>query len=769
MEHMGPTLVDRGVNFTVWSERAERIDLLLFDDPEADLPVQRFEMTRQGDVWNLYVEGVGVGQHYGFAAWGPNWVYDEEWLPGRIEGFRTDVDAEGNRFNPNKLLIDPWARAIHRDHDWGRASTATGPARTQSTWGAGSKSIVVDTSEYEWSTEELAWREMRRDYDAPGHGWDDLIIYEVHPKGLSANPASGVDHPGTFRGVGEMAPYLQDLGITAVELLPIHEKPADAGYWGYNNLNYFAPENTYSHAWLHNGEPDEIIDEFRWMVEELHRHDIEVIIDVVYNHTGEGGLWREKMYYNDTVLDPSTTAESYNLDPKEVVGIYSFRGFDNAGWYALTEDNQAYWGNTGVGNQTRPNYAPMERMILDSLHFYVEEMHVDGFRFDLAGLRGEIDGDYNNWNGADSVLQAIIDDPILQENQVRIIAEPWTAGGNYGPLIGAYPGSTTLPGYGWLEWNARFRDWWRAFINYDDWTLSSQEAGADGGFVIMGSRDYYSDEGRKPYTSVNFITAHDGFTMYDLFTYEHKQNGCGVLNPICCDDPTSPWCQTDNGDSHNRSRDWGMDNEHLKRQMMRNAFVAMMISHGTPMILGGDEWLRTQYGNNNAFSTWADNEWNWFRWGEWDATTSPERYRMHDFVRQVIKFRKDHTYAVSPTQWDGGMPHAWKNAENTGSPNWGSKNLMLHYYDDGSWDQPEIAILINMEAFSPVTFTLPQGRTWHRMVDTQSWFDTEGYFTADPGLDEFVSHNASVNEPLLLTEGTYTVPPRTIVIVAEVE
>jgi len=766
MDHMGPTIVDQGVNFAVYADRATRIDLLLFDDPESERPVQQFTMTRAGSIWNLYVEGIGKGQHYGFVAWGPNWPEHDDWLPGKIDGFRADVDAQGNRFNPNKLLIDPWAKALHRDHDWSRGSTASGPARTQSTYGAATKAIIVDTDTYEWSDGEADWLAMRTDGQAEGHGWDDLIIYEVHPKGFTMNPASGVDHPGTFRGVGELAGYLADLGITAVELMPIHEKPLDGGYWGYNNMNFFAPELTYSAAYTVYDEPDEVIDEFKWMVDQLHQHDIEVIVDMVYNHTGEGGFWRDKVYYDDMVLDPTTQAESYNLEPKEVVGIYSFRGFDNANWYALTDDFQGYSNNTGVGNQTRPNNTPMQRLIMDSLHFYVEEMHVDGFRFDLAGILGEVDLDYDSWNGEDSVLKDIIEDEVIQEYNVRIIAEPWTAEWAYGPLIGAYPASDTTAGFGWLEWNARFRDWWRSFINEDGWVLNSQEGGADGGFVMMGSKQQYDWNGRQPWTSVNFITAHDGFTMYDLFTYPEKQNGCGPLNPICCDDETSPWCQQDSGESHNRSRDWG--EEHLKRQMMRNAFVAMMISHGTPMLLGGDEWMRTQIGNNNAYSTWADNDWNWFRWGEWQATNAEERHRMHDFVRDVIQLRREHTYALAPTAWGGGMPHSWKDAGNGDSVDWAGKHVMLHYYDDGTWDEPELAILINMETSSTIDFTLPGGRTWQRLIDTQSWFDEDGYFTDNPSADLYTSHNTSLDEPVVIDDGQYGVPPRSIVILEEV-
>ena len=294
-----------------------------------------------------------------------------------------------------------------------------------------------------------------------------------------------------------MISELHVITFGAVELLPIHEKPLDGGYWGYNNINFFAPELSYAS----DPDPREVIDEFKWMVDQLHQAGVEVWVDVVYNHTGEGGLWRERIYQTDTPLDPSTDASFYNFDPHETAGIYSFRGLDNAAFYALDPDGLIYWNNTGVGNQTRPNHAPMERLILDSMRFLVEELHVDGFRFDLAGILGERDLDYNNWDDpANTVLQAISDADFIQDNNVRIIAEPWTAGGNYGSLIGAYPNATNGHGSGWGEWNARFRDWWRDFVNDDGWRLSStisQEwgANADGGFVMTGSYDYYAHNG----------------------------------------------------------------------------------------------------------------------------------------------------------------------------------------------------------------------------------------------------------------------------------
>ena len=754
LAYMGPTEVDQGLNFGVYSERATRVDLLLFQDPEADIPSQQFTMTRFGDVWNIYVEGVGQGQHYGYVAWGPNWPEHPEWYPGSIHGFISDVDSEGNRFNPNKLLIDPYAKAIHRDHDWSKGSAASGPGRTQSTYAAASKSVFVK-SDYQWSDSETQWRTARQNPDFEGHAANEVIIYEVHAKGITANPASGVEHPGTYRGLGEKAAYLQDLGITAVELLPIHEKPVDGGYWGYWTLNFFAPENSYA---VEN-DPYRIIDEFKWMVDQLHQHGIEVFIDVVYNHTGEGGLWRSRIYADDFSPDPGTDSASVNLDPKEIASVFSFRGLDNAAYYALTEGGQEYWNNTGVGNQTRPNHTPSRKLIMDSLRFYVEDMHVDGFRFDLAGILGETDLDYNNWDDpVNTVLQDVIEDPVIKRYNTRIIAEPWTAGGNYGPLIGAYPNSISGEGIGWSEWNARYRDWWRSFLNEDDWKLNSLEADADGGFVMTGCYDYYSWNGRKPYHSVNFITAHDGFTLYDLFSYNEKRNGCGPLNPVCCDDPASSWCEIETGEVHNRSRDWGQDNEHVKRQMMRNAFTALLISHGTPMILGGDEWMRSQLGNNNAYSSGADNEWNWFRWGEW--TANDDRHRMHDFVRQLITFRKNHTYALSPVDWGAGAPFSWKNAQNNGDPDWSGKHVMIHYYDASVG--PELAILINMERQS-TNFTLPEGRAWKRIVDTQSYYDTDAYFSTDEALDTKSSYNISL-QPTDTVGGSYVVPENSIVI-----
>ncbi|MBM4778111.1 MAG: glycosyl hydrolase, partial [Archangiaceae bacterium] len=779
LEHMGPTLIDKGVNFAVYSERAERIELLLFDNPESSTPTRQFPMKRFGDVWNLYVEGIGVGQHYGFITFGPNWTYEPEpdggvFVPGTIKGFKADVDADGNRMNPNKLLWDPYSKAIHRDHDWSKGSVATGPKRTESTYAAASKSVVVK-SLYEWSANETTYRQKRQNQSTVGHRWNDLIVYELHPKGFTASPASGVEHPGTYRGLGEKAAYLKELGVTAIHIMPPFEKPSDGGYWGYATLSFFIAENTY--AWKRDGH--EIIDEFKWMVDQLHQHDIEVMLDVVYNHTGEGGFWRQKLEF-DFNPDPwVTNASLTNFDPEEVVGLFNMRGFDNNAYYGLDPNNRKqYWNNSGVGNQTRANHKPFRRMIVDSLRYWAEEMHVDGFRFDLAPVLGERDGEYWIWDDPkNTVLQDIADDPVLQKYNTRLVSEPWAAGGydlgksfngpnnnefanGFGTRIGLFPNSTNKPGTGWGEWNGRFRDWWRAFWNDDNFRLNSREV-KDGGFFLTGSTDWYQWNGRKPYHSYNFVTVHDGFTMYDLFSYANKQNGCGPLNPICCSEPNSSWCEKVSGESNNRSRDWGT-NEGMKRQLMRNTYLAMMVSHGTPLIYMGDEWLRTQLGNNNAYSTLADNEANWMDWGTYQS--QDHRHRMFDFVKNVIQFRKDHAYAFAPSEYGStgegtAAPFSWKSAGNTEPPNWGSKQLMLHYYDKTKG--PELAILINGETFD-VPFTIPAGRTWKRVIDTQAYWDEATTLTM-MSLPARKSNNVWRDNAVEVS-GQYTLKPRSMVI-----
>ncbi|MBL8949144.1 MAG: glycosyl hydrolase [Myxococcaceae bacterium] len=763
LQFLGPTIVvdaegrPKGVNFALYSQRAEKVRLLLFDHQDADQATRTFEMTRTGDVWNVFVEGVGLGQMFGYVAWGPNWVFNDKWFPGSPEGFVSDVDFAGNRFNPNKLLFDPYCKAFTRDHDWSKGSAGTGPFRTQSTYGAAMKCVIVK-SKHTWSDAEKTFRENRKDQNWVGHRWNDLILYEVHPKGFTANSASKVLHPGTYRGFGEKADYLKALGITAVELLPPYEKPLDGGYWGYNTLSFFAPELSYS--WRRQRE--EVIDEFKWMVEELHKRGIEVILDVVFNHSGEGGLWREKIYQQ------SQTAP-WNLDPQEIASLFSYRGIDNASYYALPPNNgREYCDYTSVGNTMRCNGTVMRRLIIDSLRYWVRDLHVDGYRFDLAPALGAKDLEWNNcptsqdkanksgiwWDPDNSVLREIIDDPVLNAHNTRIIAEPW-GGGAY--AVGQFPNSNVSTTNGWGEWNAWFRDWARSFVNYDDWGVSKPEGGGnvlpekDGGNILLGTSRLYEHNGRKPYHAVNFVTIHDGFTMYDLVSYNQKVNDCSPLNPICCTAPLSAFCDESkrSGTDDNRSRNWG--DEDTKRQIMRNFFTFMMVSQGTPMLFGGDEWLRTQLGNNNTYTPEADNPYSWHDWGAWEA--KDDRARMFDFVSQLTKFRKDHADQLASTAYNS-VPVEWRSPTG-GQPDWPGRTLAISY-------PGQLAVLINMTGGN-VNFTLPAGR-WRRLIDTQAYFDTAAYLNMN-ALPLRRSQNASLEAPVELPAAEYGVAARSIVVV----
>jgi isoamylase len=773
--HMGPTIIDQGVNFCVFSENATRIELALFDEPDSSQPTQQFLMEQYGDVWNLYVEGLGVGQHYGYVAWGPNWEYREDFYPYSVLGFSADADSRGNRFNPNKLMLDPYAKGYHRAHDWLAGSAASGPWRDESTYAAGSKSVIV-ASDYEWSAEEEDYRQRRADDGV--HGWNDLIMYEVHVKGFNNNSASGVEHPGTYRGFGEKAQYLADLGITAVELLPIHMKEHSlGGYWGYSNLSYFAPEMSYSDEYLRTGEPFEVIDEFKYMVEELHKHDIEVILDVVYNHTGEGGLWQDRFCYG---TDPET--DCYDVRWEEVTSMFSYRGLDNSAYYYVHEDGHQFIDHTGVGGDFRASYRPGKALILDSLRWYVDELHVDGFRFDLAAVLGQDPNNPDKWDPSNAVLQEIVDDELLQQYNTRLIAEPWPWGshsnytGDNGHYLGDYPTSSNDPEIAFAEWNGGFRDWWRRFINdpndeYYDLDQREYWETVNGGEAITGSAALFGDDGRGPQHSVNFITVHDGYTLYDLFSYDEPRNACSPVNPICCESPFSVWCEWQYHAPHGYGeKDWGGDNEPLKRQLMRNAYVGMMISHGTPLILGGDEWMRTQFGNTNAYSQQSDNDANWFRWGEWTNDSTYMRHRMHDFVSKLIQFRKDHADALAPDDFDA-VNVDWRSpydANASGSADWASRSVIVLYEPQSGG---KVVALVNMEDFD-LEFGVPPG-SWALGVDTQWWYDapgnsseTVGWFADHPDADPYESRNIDTT-PDNAVSGTYEVKSRSIVVLVE--
>ena len=783
MDFLGGVVVDGGVNFEVYSEHAERIEVLLFTDPESSQPTMHFPMVKNenSDVWSIFVRGIGVGQYYGYIAWGPNWPYDRTFQPGTTIGMISDCDANGNRFNPNKLLTDPYAKRLHRDFDWGKGSPASGEGdsgRKRSSWGAAAKSVIME-SKYEWSANETVWRTKRQDPQHQGHRANDAIYYEVHPKGFTKSALNTMEinglnlkvtSQGTWRGVGEMAPYLKDLGITAVELLPVMEKPDDGGYWGYNTINFFAPEWKFA---AKSDNPNDVVDEFKWMVDQLHQNDIEVVLDVVYNHTGEGGFWESKAQGGFGYGGQQKIINS------SAVTLLSFRGLDNAAYYFTSDYNgipgNGYYDRTGVGNMTRANHTPFRRLIMDSLHYWVEEMHVDGFRFDLASILGIPDGNPGANEGEwislirNSVLQDMVDDPVLQKYNVRLIAEPWNIG-LY--VLGQFPKASHKEGYAWSEWNDHFRDMFRQYVNYDDYSLSTNQDNITIGDLLLGTYNRYGDDGRSPYNSVNFNAVHDGFTTNDVVSFDQAFNGCGELNPECCSNPYNSFCQADAGEKWNKSRAWcgynpmetgycTEDGEITKRQMVRNFFALLLLSHGSPLILGGDEWMRSQLGNSNAYSDMSDNAWNWYRWGDWLGR--PGLKRMYDFVKKTIMIRKEFSNYLAPTSYvfkddPQGRPWYWPNDEIN---NWQGRAVGMYYQSE---TDPSLLILINMDANLNKTFSLPEAGTWEILMDTQQYYDREdGYLSEHPELSSTESHNVWLDGSNT-TSNHYELKPRSIVV-----
>ena len=800
---LGPTITDKGVNFAVYAKHATRVEVLIFnsDNPDTDQPAVRIPMTKdeQSGIWTQFVYGVGVGTHYGYIAFGPNWPYSKDFYPGSTIGYISDCDSEGNRYNPNKLLIDPYARRIHRDFDWSSGNPASGTARDVSDWKAAAKSVVIK-SEYTWSENETTWRNNRMKGDAfEGHAKNDLIFYEVHPKGFTMK-ALNISNPGTWKGIGEHAQYLADLGITAVELMPVGEKPDDGTYWGYNTIAFFAPEQRFATS-INQKKTNGVHDEFKEMVDKLHQAGIEVILDVVYNHTGEGGFWRSKVAQNDYDYGAQS-----NFDDPTAATIYSFRGLDNKEYYHLIKDrttgadNALYLDETGVGNQMRANNAPFRRFIIDNLKFWVEEMHVDGFRFDLASILGvteeqvTTDGDSHGGDNvfwqqhiAETVIQDIIDEPVMAKYHTRFIAEPWSLS-QY--ANGLFPASSRHSSHAWFARNGRSRDMIRSFVNEYGFTLSEKETASpywerriDIGNLLTGASSMFGDgtgedkDPRKPFHSVNFLTAHDGFTLYDLETYWNKHNDCGKLNPICCNDRYNAFCDLNSGEDHNRSRNWcishtcyddngnpyscpndswltntgkceNADDEAIKRQMIRGLFALLFTSHGSPMMLGGDEYMRTQYGNNNAYSDSSDNEYNWFRWGDW--VSWEENVRMHDFVRDMIKIRKQYKEFLSPAEYVSSL--VWWGANGHSETFWQEKSLGMYY--KGSEKTPSLFVLINMEAYEDREFSLPEEGDWKILMDTQSHYEKQEQ--RNTWLDGSKK-----------TSSAYSVKPRSVVILSK--
>ena len=571
----------KGVNFALFSENAEKVELCLFENPADELESEKINITeRTGHIWHIYIPDLKPAQLYGYRVSGP---YDPE---------------NGHRFNPNKLLLDPYAKAVSGVIDWNDAlfGYEVGNENADLSFSKSdsapfmTKSVVIDPG-FDWEGDQ-----------PPNIGYYNTVIYEAHVKGFTKlNPDIPEEIRGTYSGIAHPSSieYLKKLGITAIELMPVHYFLNDRGlkekglsnFWGYNTLGFFAPHAGYSSkAALDSNQ----VNEFKNMVKELHKAGIEVILDVVYNHTAEGNQ-----------MGPTL----------------SFKGVDNASYYRLTGDNRRFYMDyTGTGNTLNTNLPNVLRMMMDSLRYWILEMHVDGFRFDLAATLAR---ELHEVNQLSAFFDIIHQDPVI--SQVKLIAEPWDVGeGGY--QVGKFPP-------GWGEWNGRYRDSVRDYWNGTEGML--------GEFAnrITGSADLYADY-RRPTASINFITAHDGFTLTDLVSYNEKHNEANGED-------------NNDGESHNRSSNYGIEGptddpmiDELRKRQKRNFLATLFLSQGVPMLLAGDEIGRTQQGNNNSYC--QDNEISWVDWENADK-------ELFEFTSKLIHLRRNHA-AFSRKSWFRGEP-----------------------------------------------------------------------------------------------------------------
>ena len=670
MYPLGASYDGAGVNFALYSQVAQKVELCLFDEHDAET---RIEMTEQNSyVWHNYIPGLQPGQRYGYRVYGP---YDP---------------MHGLRCNPNKLLLDPYAKAIEGNIDgdeslfsyWFKSPDDNSAMNDLDSAAHTMKSAVINPY-FDWGNDQH-----------PYISYHDSVIYEAHVRGMTnLNMDVPPDIRGTYAGLAypSVIEYLKKLGVTAIELMPIHQFVNDSflqekglsNYWGYNTIGFFAPHNAYSSS----GERGEQVNEFKSMVKAYHHAGMEVILDVVYNHTAEGN----------------------HMGP-----TLSFKGIDNASYYRLVEgDQQHYFDTTGTGNSLLMRSPHALQLITDSLRYWVTEMHVDGFRFDLAATLAR---QFQEVDKLSAFFDIVEQDPII--SRVKLIAEPWDLGSG-GYQVGGFPSS-------WSEWNGRYRDTVRDFWRSQPSTLPEFAS------RLMGSSDLYQVNGRRPVASVNFITAHDGFTMNDLVSYNEKHNEAnGEGNR--------------DGESNNRSWNCGVegptnipDVNDLRQRQMRNMFATLLFSQGIPMICGGDEVARTQQGNNNAYC--QDNEISWTNWH-----LDKGRKELLAFVSKLIHLRLDHPVLHRRRFFTGREPGDDSNMipqvewfDHTGSimdmDDWQNTHAFsMMIYLNGS-DIPEVDwygnrmvdndfILIFNAHYEPIMFTLPDeryGRKWQLVVDTHN-------------------------------------------------
>ena len=675
---LGAVPFNDGVNFAVYSKNATRVVLDLFDSANAKQPYTSIEFdpikNRTGNVWHIYIKGLSKGAIYLYRVDGP---YNP---------------PEGHRFNFNKYLIDPYAKALtpgsvfrsyNRQREQGLAGIENGKLSDISDF---PKCVVVEDIDFDWQGD--------KPLNIP---ISETVIYEAHLKGFTASATSEVSCPGTYKGITEKIPYLKELGITSIELLPVFEFDENengnvnprtgeklTNFWGYSTINFFSPKTSYSSDQTPGGS----VREFKEMVRQFHAAGIEVILDVVYNHTAEGN---EHGY------------------------TFSFRGFENSTYYMLLNNEKQYYHNfSGCGNTLNAAHPVTTRFILDSLRYWVSEMHVDGFRFDLAAA---LCRDRNSYlQGMPFLIDAISEDAIL--NKTKVIAEPWDCGGGY--LVGGFPGGR------WSEWNDRFRNDIRRFVRGDEGVATAAAT------RIAGSSDTYNHSGRHPWASINFVSCHDGFTMNDIVSYNGKHND---------ENGEENRDGTDDNNCYNHGYEGITLNpkiENLRVKKMKNFMLCLMVSQGVPMFAAGDEFRRSQMGNNNAYC--QDNEISWLNWSF--LHKNQELFR---FTKGMIELRKAHPVFRRRNFFSGQQAEIeWYDADSK-NPDWTKMSRFLGFKlvgrsmdGDEKLNDNDFYIAGNTDIYD-LTVSLPnppKGTKWFRVVDTSIAGD---FSIADPGKEEVLS------------------------------
>jgi glycogen operon protein len=725
----------QNLTFAVYSAAASRVEVWIYDQPLGAQERLRLPMTADANskVWSvtapvseLQSNGVTGTVYYGYRAWGPNWIFDPTWTKGSNAGFQQDVDAQGNRFNPNKLLLDPYALEVSHDpleptspgQQTDIAIYQSGSAnRNTDTGTVAPKGIVVVPATFVAAAK-------------PTRPFKDDIVYEVNLRGFTeADPSIPAAQRGTYAGAAQKAQYLKNLGVTAIEFLPVQEFQNDTNdvaastagdnYWGYDPYNYFAPDRRYAS----DKSPGGPTKEFQGMTQAMHAQGIKVYIDVVYNHTGEEGA------------NPAT----------QVGTVLTYRGLDNATYYEIGADGASYVSNNGVGPNLNTANPVVRNLIIDSLSYWSNTMGVDGFRFDLAPVLGNACASvcfrYDAGDAQSALNRAITELPLRPAAGglgVDLIAEPWALGdGTY--QLGFFP-------MGWAQWNDQFRDTLRSaqnLLGVDNvvpGALSTRFAGS-------------SDRFQKPWYSVNFLVAHDGFTLRDLYSYDAKNNN-------------QPWDKgpSDGGNDSNRSWDQGGSMD-LQRQAARTGMALLMLSAGVPMMTGGDEMYRTQFGNNNMYN--VDSPSNWLNY---DNAT--QQLHFFNFVRKLLAFRQAHP-SLRPAEFfrgadgngNGLKDLTW--IDNRGQdivasePGYfgDSTQHFLGYRLDGSefGDNVQSLCVLYNGWQDPVTATLPSnvsGKKWYRVADTAPWMEGMDNFNA-PGSEEILAgptYSLAGRSALLLIE-----------------